>query len=200
MVVWVLSDDSWGDTGRWQVSTWPLPWWPPPWCPALRGPGPLLPTGTHRHNAAARVSCPQDKDPPQSSQQEAPSASLTGEETRPLKCQGPWGSGRDPQPGLSAPPQGRRAGCTHSAFPRRAACLLAPQKEIFTGSPRDTLTGHWALGQRRGRGSLGCKIRAHTTAPEGCLEAPCWENGTLTPGSRSRAHPCPAWAPWLWVS
>ena len=31
MVVWVLSDDSWGDTGRQQVRTWPLP---------PRGPGP----------------------------------------------------------------------------------------------------------------------------------------------------------------
>lgn len=31
MVVWVLSDDSWGDTGRQRVRTWPLP---------PRGPGP----------------------------------------------------------------------------------------------------------------------------------------------------------------
>ena len=27
MVVWVLSDDSWGDMGRQRVRTWPLPPW-----------------------------------------------------------------------------------------------------------------------------------------------------------------------------
>lgn len=160
MVVWVLSDDSWGDTGRWQVSTWPLPW-PPPWCPALRGPGPFLPTGTHRHNAASRVSCPQDKDPPQSSQQEASSerpvssgASLTGEETRPLKCQGPWGSGKGPSAWAFRSSPGAAGGLHPQHLPQTGlpACLLLRRKSSQGPQGTPSLdTGLWA---RREEGGL----------------------------------------------
>lgn len=99
----------------------------------------------------------------QSSQQEAPSgrpvssdASLTGEETRPLKCQGSSGSGKGPSACASCSSPGAAGGCTHSAFPRRGRLPACSSEgnlhRVPKGHPDWTQgSGLWA---RRGEGGL----------------------------------------------